>query len=372
MFSWFHATAAPSQTQLPIEVTMNKEAGRGGLLFVSLRLEDGEELPFLLDTGASGIALDKSLEPKLGNRLGTEPSHGWGGKGKADTFVAPKLFLGGMPLITGSKVWIINLNRPSGILGMDCLKHYCIQFDFQAGKLRFLNPDELNTNQLGNAYPLTLNGNLPFIHHSGLLGGSNTNLLIDMGCHIDGLAEKNTVNGLGYFLPECEWDSETYSNLSVAAVGNANVLGLDFLARHLVTLDFPNRMMYLKQTSINPLGDDDSTKFGNDEMEAPVKFLEILKESGKLPGLSKDGKAVIRLESYSNFDSQPKDSRSLAYVKGYFNSIHKTVTFGLLNEGEDFLCHYTISRASKDDVWKLERAWRTKLNGKKIEEFPVP
>jgi len=39
-------------------------------VFVTLRLADGEKLLFLLDTGRPNTVLDKSLEPKLGKRLG--------------------------------------------------------------------------------------------------------------------------------------------------------------------------------------------------------------------------------------------------------------------------------------------------------------
>jgi hypothetical protein len=355
-------------TELPADATINKEAGRGGILSVTLRMEDGEEFPFMVDTGSTGTILDKSLAQKLGKRLGIGTSAGWEGSGKADVYAAPKLYLGNTLLMTGNRVWI----GGSGILGMDCLKHYCIQLDFAAGKMRFLKPDQVNAAELGKAYPLTFKGNLPFIHHVGLLGGSDTNLLIDMGCRTDGLAGKSVINGLAQFLPDCVWDGETYSNLAVAAVGHANVLGLNFFARHLVTLDFPKRMMYLKQTSVGPLVGDSSTKVGNDEIEAPVKFLKSLKENGQLSGISKDDKAAIYLEAYSNFDSQSADSKSVAYVRAYFNSRHKSATFGFWKNGDSSICHYTVVRTSKDSPWKLQRAWRTDQNDKMIEEFPVP
>ena len=51
--------------QLPAEVFMNKEAGRGGHLTVMLKF-NGEELLFLVDSGAPVTTLDKSLEGKLG------------------------------------------------------------------------------------------------------------------------------------------------------------------------------------------------------------------------------------------------------------------------------------------------------------------
>jgi hypothetical protein len=67
---------APGAT-LPAEVPINPEAGRGGLLIVPVRLESGEEVPFLVDTG-SGSCLDKSLESKLGKPVGTDTVQSWG------------------------------------------------------------------------------------------------------------------------------------------------------------------------------------------------------------------------------------------------------------------------------------------------------
>jgi len=32
----------------------------------------------------------------------------------------------------------------AGILGVDCLRHYCIQLDFAARKMRFLDPETLS------------------------------------------------------------------------------------------------------------------------------------------------------------------------------------------------------------------------------------
>jgi len=362
-----HPSANISATELPADVAINTVAGHGGYLTVMLRLEDGEELPFMVDTDASGTSFDRSFEPKLGKRLGKGTSANWEGSGKADMYAAPKLYLGNTRLMTGSRV-----STGSAILGMDCLRHYCIQLDFEAGKIRFLNPDQVNTAELGKAYPLTFKWNVPFIHHVGLLGGSDTNLLIDMGCLTDGLAGKSAIHGLVQFLPDCVWDGETYSNLAVAAVGKANVLGLNFSARHLVTLDFPKRMMYLKQTSIGPLASDSSIKTSNDEIEAPVTFLEDLRENGLLSGLSKNDAAAVYLESYSNFDSRPADSKSVAYVRAYFNSSHKSATFGFWKNGDASICHYTVARSSENSSWKLQKAWRTDQNDKTIEEFPVP
>jgi hypothetical protein len=363
-----HASAIVAATELPAEVSINKDAGRGNFLYVPLRMEDGEEFQFMLDTGSAATTFDKSMEQKLGKRSGKGTSLGWEGSGKVESYAAPKLYLGNTQLLTSDKVWV----GGSKILGMDCLKHYCIQLDFAAGKIRFLNSDHLDTTNWGKAFPLTYWRNIPYIHHAGLLGKSGTNLLIDMGCRTDCLEEKSAIKGIAQILPDCVWGGETYSNLNVAAVENANVLGLNFLARHLVTFDFPKQMMYLKQTSIGPLATDGSKEIISDEIEAPSDFFQSLKRTGQLPGLSKDDQGAICVEAYSNPGSKPTDEKSVAYVRAYFRPGHKSVTFNFCKNGDSVTYHYTICRASKTGSWKLQRAWRGGQNNLLIEEYSVP
>ena len=79
-------------------------------------------------------------------------------------------------------------------------------------------------------------------------------------------------------LPQCVWDGQTYTDLYVGTEGN--VLGLGFLARHLVTFDFPRRTMYLKQVTDRPLLDV--------EVKGALDFLIHLKKAGRSPGWSKE------------------------------------------------------------------------------------
>ena len=51
--------------------------------------------------------------------------------------------------------------------------------------MRFLDPDHLVATDLGNAFPLTFNRGHIYLRHAGLLGGTNTNALIDTGWMID-------------------------------------------------------------------------------------------------------------------------------------------------------------------------------------------
>lgn len=247
--------------QLPADVNINRDAGRGGLVFVTLRLASGEELPFIVDTGSPGTLFDKSLVPKLGFRL---PLGNWtvpigDEKQKSGVYWEPKLYLGGIRLKTGRLCAVADFQRLSkqvghpvmGILAMDCLKRYCIQLDFQAGKMCFLDPKYLDTERLGEPLPLRLSlYSQLFSDHAGLTGGKTNRLLVDTGWNGDGSVSRETINGRtsgGWVhLTECVWNDRTYTDLNLQTGGE--VLGLGFLARHLVTFDFPRRVMYLKQT----------------------------------------------------------------------------------------------------------------------------
>src|SRR5262249_32848893 len=159
------------------------------------------------------------------------------------------------------------------------------------------DPDDCEpraTNDLGAAFPLTISrvgprgsAVLPVIHHDGLIGES-TNIMIDTGCNIDGLIEQGTIRGAAAILPERVWDGAVYTNLVLAVVERANVLGLGFLSRHLVTLDFPNQTLYLKQTSVGPLASDRDAllEISSSEIRPAAELLEDLRKSGRLPGWS--------------------------------------------------------------------------------------
>ena len=287
---WFNASAAPAPAQFPADVAMNKGAGSGTWLIVKLQF-GGEELPFLVDTGSPITLFDQSLESKLGKRLGdaafTSPA---GGNHESGIYLAPKLYLGGAQLATDPYVVSYPFHSLSarshqhimGVLGMDCLRHYCVQLDFQGGTMRFLGSAPTNTAELGKAFPIIFsskgqnfegilraarqNDNCPFLEHTGLLPGTSTNLGIDTGDNVDGAVEKAAIRGhystrIAHFffgsralrLPECVWDGESYTQLRVNAGKDANRLGLRFLARHVVTFDFPKSTLYLKKTSTGPL-----------------------------------------------------------------------------------------------------------------------
>src|ERR1035437_7268218 len=98
------ATENSVHPRLPATVTMNKEAGRGGLLIIKLRLENGEKASLVVDSGMPIVVFDKSYESKLGKRLGTGSLWNFGVEQKVDVYAAPRLFLKGTPLMAGTNV----------------------------------------------------------------------------------------------------------------------------------------------------------------------------------------------------------------------------------------------------------------------------
>ena len=269
------ATERSSQRSLPADVPINQDVGRGNWLIVTVQLGTGQKLPVIVDTGAGATVLNKSLAPKLGKRLGTIGNNHWGKVITNDVYAAPKLYLGGAPLLmTGDAVLCADVKDLlagshqyiMGILGMDVLEHYCIQLDFAAGKMRFLDDPHADKSTWGKAFsivPVRDDDPRPAVAEN-LLGRQGPHSLIDSGWLGDGAlrpkyfqqwtnravvptngearSPDGVFGGKKYFfvnLSEMDWPSDA--------------IGLNFLARHLVTFDFPNHTLYLQRRSIGPL-----------------------------------------------------------------------------------------------------------------------
>jgi hypothetical protein len=289
------ATRDSDRPVLATEAQFNKGAGSTDWLYLTLHLENGENLLLLVDTGAPVTVLDRSLEPRLGKRLRATTSRYVWREMTGGIYKAPKLYLGNTRLWTSDTVWTADLESTNaagqqvmGVLGMDCLRHYAIQLDFAAARMRFLDPGHVAKEGLGRAFPLTVYPTGPSGYvtvHGTFTGTKGVKPLLDTGCLVDGILEPKEfqlelseqkaawtnefkdVTGFqrcGAFFPKAVFSGETYTNLSFerapamkykSRTYYLNAIGLPFLARHLVTLDFPNKTMYLKRTAVGPLAD---------------------------------------------------------------------------------------------------------------------
>jgi hypothetical protein len=367
------ATNNSVRPSLPADVAMNKTAGCGEQLFLKLHLKNGKDLRFVVDTGSPWTILDKSLEPELGKkRIGKRwLRYAWFQHAFGSKYKSPELYLGNTPLILGDSIATDDLKRRlkaenfDGILGMDCLRHYCIQLDFAARKIRFLDPDNLQVGSLGKPFPLDyiwwdLSARMNF-------SGKDAWFRPDTGDYSDGtlesavlerlqktqpsakVVEDKTVSGetmRQFYIPGLTLGGNTYTNLwfnKTSHGPNNNILGLRFIARHLVTLNFPKRTMYLKQTSVGPLVDE--------ELLAATTFAKNVVESGQLPGISKGDKGKLTV---------------------YLTSTPVLIIFSFQKVGDTTTRYYLISRMPDGSAWKLQKTWEADQNGNAIKEYSNP
>ena len=89
-----------------------------------------------------------------------------------------------------------------------------------------------------------------------------------------------------------------------------------------------------------------------------AEFLERLGDKGELPGFAKGEPREI------SFGMSDRECDCEAYPWSR--------TFSCTKKGDSDTYRYTVLRESKDAPWKLQKAWRTRPDGRVVEEFAVP
>lgn len=352
-----------AELKVPFETSINADAGRGNLIITKVRLKDGKEIALVLDTGAGITCIDQSLAANLGKSVGKVTAHHWGKDSKNKLYAAPALYLGGARLHGGKTVMAMDFKLLSamcgqpvvGILGIDVLENYCVQLDFAAHRLRLLDNSRADKSAWGRAFPImVLNDQDPRPAVAGnLLGEESPRSLIDSGydragwlrpkCYEKWTNQTTTASATAHS-PDGRFFGEVYPDLRlVREAAESDGLGVEFLVRHLVTLDFPEHTLYLKRTSTGPLPDAGG---------AAVTFLKNLKERGQLPGWTKDEHGT------------PRGVNQNAGTNAMVVEVEK--------DGQSSVYHYRVTRAAEDNPWKLVKAWRTDAKGRVLEDYPVP
>lgn len=265
--------ANPQRPGLPPETAFDRGLGTDRLLCLRLRSERGDKWRFLVDSGSPITIFNSNVRSKLGPSLGVEPvQYAWCGNATLQIHNAPRLYLGNTLLLNDSRVRSDDLRRVwpgrgvDGILGLDCLQHYCVQLDFSTHTIRFLDPERATGPQLGRAYPLQTIGNAIFIQAS-FLGNPPTLYQVDTGCTVDAVIKpplfeqawrrqppdwvRKFPSGEGRPVVEAgfsqgAFDGHVYPKLVIDSA-DFNFLGLHFLSRHVVTFNFPKHTLYLRR-----------------------------------------------------------------------------------------------------------------------------
>jgi hypothetical protein len=245
-------------------------------LFVPVRLGP-RTYDFILDTGCTGTIFDLTFRSQLGEPKGKRRVSVAGKPAVMQVFAAPSAFIGPFNLADGSEVVCTSLSglapnlgrEVRGILGMDVLKNHVIQIDFDEGRIAFLDDVPENQRDWGQAFPITYNRmKLPQMKLT--VGGQpEQDFVIDTGCDADGTLEKDSFRRA---VAQGSLKPVDTSSITVAGIvksrqtrvgrvtagpfeyqglilteARGNLLGLDFLSRHVVTLDFPHDRLYLRK-----------------------------------------------------------------------------------------------------------------------------
>jgi len=254
-----------------------KIAKRGEPILLPVKFK-GKEYSFMLETGCALSVFDISLKHELGEVKGIARTQ-TGGRGTIDVqlFDTPEAFLGplnlrddGQVICLDHRMFSLILGRElSGALGMNFLKKYVIQIDFDEGRLLFIQPTDSPDPDWGEELAITYGPQgRPYITGT-VLGSIDVHFLIDTGMNYTGDLEtkifkdipkgrvtkfsKDTVQVAGATIQELSFrvDDLSFGSLKyqglILDVANSSRLGLGFLSRNIVTLDFPNSKVYFKK-----------------------------------------------------------------------------------------------------------------------------
>ncbi len=260
----------------------------------------GIERNFVLDTGASHTVLDVAFRGYLGDVVQSSEAFTAGGVIQMKLYHAPEAWVGPLNLKQAETVLCHDLKmlsmvvgkRIDGILGMNFLKRYIVRIDFDNGKLILLDPKTLPSPSWGEVVEIHRHKVGVFLTQGRILN-ADTAMLIDTGCNGTGMLQtqlfehvlevqqtetasvlgetaSGTVSSQEIRLQRLTVGSREYSDVIIGE-GTFNTLGLGFLARHVVTLDFPRGRMYLKK----------GKRFDRVD-ETDMSGLHLLKVSGKV------------------------------------------------------------------------------------------
>jgi hypothetical protein len=237
---------------------------------------------FLFDTGSSETALDSAAFPNLQSAGPTAAAITTGGEINVGVFAPPKLSVGPWNLQDSGPVYRLDLSPLRrltgvpimGVLGANVWRTWVIQMDFDARQLRFFRPDGQPHPEWGTSIPVETEDargdSIPAPAIRLTVGDFTDLFAIDSGAIENNLP---TIYGFDCVLRATSRPAITTPELSAA--GRADVrmlrspefqisglhyrdllfgeskdwqggLGLDFLSRHLVTLDCSNHKLYLK------------------------------------------------------------------------------------------------------------------------------
>ncbi|HEX5472835.1 MAG TPA: aspartyl protease family protein [Lacipirellulaceae bacterium] len=268
--------------KLPPPVLEEFTIARNGNLITVPVATLGKTLQFLVDTGFSTSCFNARYRAALGERLRVVRVATPTGEVFFDRYRSKVMTLGRLELRQDFETSCVDLSdaehvtgrRVDGILGMDALQDLVVNIDFDAGKLRILAYADEGA---GHAIPLRWHEKRHF--HEGpfalvkIGNESPREFLVDTGAiahnagSLDGdafdeMSRKGVISvlrgvyGAGSLgepiqtrvarAPRVSIGGFTHRDMLFERLPSERSISLSFLARYLVTLDFPKSTMYLR------------------------------------------------------------------------------------------------------------------------------
>jgi hypothetical protein len=237
----------------------------------------GSEYWFLLDTGSSFTIFDASFKYELGDATGKVAIKTPRNEMTANIYNAPEAMLGEINMKSCAGVLCLNLEQTGyadgkkikGIIGMNFLRKYMLQIDFDADMLYIFDSVQGEKLKWGQVCDMTFpTGGLPHVKGTAFFDIPVV-FLIDTGHSGTGsleerifqqiLSQKKAKTIEASFITMGGTIKEREARINDLSIGelryrdlifselDSSILGLEFLARHGVLFDFPNKRLYMEE-----------------------------------------------------------------------------------------------------------------------------
>jgi hypothetical protein len=265
----------PGQSVNNIEIKYPFGQG-SGLMIMPVGIQKQEYL-FIVDTGAYTTIFDKTLRNLLDKPEGIEKATTAAEPISVENFKSPELSVGPFIIQKDSQILCMDLQSLTmadgrqirGILGMNFLKNHILQINPDKSYFSFLKSDTIGKYFPGQKINLTFDNTGRMKINGKILGNMTVEFIIDTGNNTTGTLNADTFEQLArqkdvkvaetYVVTGAGLRKTRVMRISRITIGSyeykdvilgeatSNVLGLDFLSRHLVTIDFPNKILYLQK-----------------------------------------------------------------------------------------------------------------------------
>ena len=273
------AADTPAGQERPPAPLAEFGVGKGGRPLLVPVTVGGKESLFCLDTGASRTAFDLSFKATLGTSQGESPVETSAGHARVELYPCPDARLGPLDLRVAGPVVCCDLQpiryatgeEVYGVLGMDFLRRFAVEVDFDRGKVRFFGdaPDEWGSEP--GALPIDYRrGGCPSVE-AELPGPRRERFLLDTGataCSLEAAAFDSLLAN-GDMAAAAAYRGSTIAGEVKGRSGHVDrivlgrfahervrmdrdrlsVLGMRYLSRYSVRFDFPGGVVRLREGS---------------------------------------------------------------------------------------------------------------------------